>query len=86
MAKLKQFLREAKAYAEMKTRLQSSGVNSGAARDAAMEAMVPVMRRESGLICPADHFRDIRAAVEIGDEFGVAVIIAGAAASFVLAS
>jgi len=45
-----------------------------------------VMRRESSLICPADHFRDIRAAVEIGDEFGVAVIIAGGAESAKVAS
>ena len=76
MAKLKQFLREAKAYAEMKSRLGSSGP---AARDSTLEAMVPVMRSEAAVICPADHFRDIRAAVELGGEFGLKVIIAGGA-------
>ena len=79
MAKLKQFLREAKAYAEMKARLESSGAKVGAERDATFEAMVPVMRGEAAVICPADHFRDIRAAVELGGEFGLKVIIAGGA-------
>jgi imidazolonepropionase-like amidohydrolase len=79
VAKLKQFLREAKAYAEMKSRMESSGAKFGAARDAEMEAMVPVMRGECPIICPADHFRDIRAAVELGAEFGLKVIVAGGA-------
>jgi imidazolonepropionase-like amidohydrolase len=79
MAKLKQFLREAKAYAEMKARLQSSGATGSAGRDPTLEAMVPVMRGESAVICPVDHFRDIRAAVELGAEFGLKVIIAGGA-------
>jgi imidazolonepropionase-like amidohydrolase len=70
LAKLKQFLRDAKTYAAVK---------SPASRDAALEAMIPVMRREAPAICPADHFRDIRAAVELGQEFGLQVIIAGGA-------
>jgi imidazolonepropionase-like amidohydrolase len=78
-AKLKQFLLEAKAYAEMKSRLEASGARQPAARDAEMEAMVPVMRGECAAICPVDHFRDIRAAVELGAEFGLKVIIAGGA-------
>jgi imidazolonepropionase-like amidohydrolase len=78
-AKLKQFLREAKAYAEMKSRLEASGAKPAAARDAEMEAMIPVMRGECAAICPADHFRDIRDAVELGAEFGMKVIIAGGA-------
>jgi imidazolonepropionase-like amidohydrolase len=41
--------------------------------------MVPVMRGEAAAICVADHFRDIRAAIELGDEFGMKVIIAGGA-------
>ena len=79
MARLKQFLREAKAYAEMKSRLEAGGAALGAARNPEMEAMVPVMRGDCALICLADHFRDIRAAVEIGAEFGLKVIIAGGA-------
>ena len=78
-AKLKQFLREAKAYTEMRTRLEKAGGSFTAGRDAALEAMVPVMRGESAAICVADHFREIRAAVGLGDEFGMKVIIAGGA-------
>ncbi|MBI1787950.1 MAG: amidohydrolase family protein [Acidobacteria bacterium] len=70
IARLKQFLREAKAYAALK---------SVSVRHAALEAMAPVMRGEVAAICPADHFRDIRAAVELGQEFGLKVIIAGGA-------
>jgi imidazolonepropionase-like amidohydrolase len=79
MAKLKQFLREAKAYAGMKARLASSGAGNGETRDATQEAMVPAIRGECAVICPADHFRDIRSAVELGTEFGLKVIIAGGA-------
>ncbi len=76
MAKLKQYLREAKAYAEMKARL---GKQKPAAGDLALEAMVPVMRGERPAIFPADHFRDIRTAVELASEFGLKAIIAGGA-------
>src|SRR5207245_1831503 len=79
LAKLKQFLREARAYAEMKSRLGAKGEAGGGVRDAALEAMAPVMRGASAAICPADHFRDIQAAVAIGNEFGLKVIVAGGA-------
>ncbi len=82
MAKLKQYLREAKAYAEMKTRL---GKSANAAQDLALEAMVPVMRGERAAIFPAEHFRDIRAAVELAQEFGMKAIIAGGADAWKIA-
>lgn len=76
MAKLKHYLREAKAYAEMKARL---GNKRSAADDLALDAMVPVMRGERAAIFPADHFRDIRTAIELAEEFGMKAIIAGGA-------
>jgi imidazolonepropionase-like amidohydrolase len=76
LAKLKQYLREAKAYAEMKARL---GKKPNNADDLALDAMVPVMRGEKAAIFPADHFRDIQAAVKLADEFGMKAIIAGGA-------
>jgi imidazolonepropionase-like amidohydrolase len=79
LAKLKQFLREAKAYAAMKERLTAAGAGKSEPVDATLEAMIPAMRGECSVICPADHFRDIRAAVELGAEFGLKVIIAGGA-------
>ena len=39
LAKLKQFLSEAKAHSEVKARLATTGANRGAARDATLEAM-----------------------------------------------
>jgi imidazolonepropionase-like amidohydrolase len=63
----------------MKARLAASGSGNAPTHDAKLEAMAPVMRGESAVICPADHFRDIRAAVELGAEFGLKVIIAGGA-------
>lgn len=78
LAKLKQYLREAKAYAEMRARQDKASV-ANTARDPQFEALIPVMRGELFVICNADHFRDIRAAVQLGEEFGLKIIIAGGA-------
>jgi imidazolonepropionase-like amidohydrolase len=78
LAKLKQYLREAKAYAEMRAR-------GGPNRDVALEAMIPVMRGERPVICPANHFREIRAAVELAEEFGLKILISGGADAWKLA-
>lgn len=77
LAKLKQYLREAKAYADMKARLGSSRPLSQ--DDLALDAMVPVMRGERAAVFTADHFRDIRAAIELAKEFKMKPIIAGGA-------
>jgi imidazolonepropionase-like amidohydrolase len=77
LAKLKQYLREAKAYAEMRARQDGSG--GGAARDNALEAMIPVMRGQRPVICPVNHFREIREAIELAGEFGLKLIISGGA-------
>ena len=76
LAKLKQYLREAKAYADMVAR---SGGKAGASRDLALDAMIPIVRGERAVLCPANHFRDIRAAIELGEEFGLKIIIVGGA-------
>jgi len=72
LAKLRQYLREAKAYAEMRSR-------GGAQSDNALEAMIPVMRGQRPAICPANHFREIRAAIDLAEEFGLKIIISGGA-------
>ncbi|HET8547731.1 MAG TPA: amidohydrolase family protein [Bryobacteraceae bacterium] len=74
MERLKQYLREAKAYAEMRAR-----GGPDAARDTSLEAMAPVMRGERPAIITANHFRDIRTAVDLAQEFGLKLIIAGGA-------
>jgi len=85
LAKLKEYLREAKAYSDMKARLEKSGGSLGAARDAGLEAMVPVIRGERVVIVPADHWRDIKAAVELAQEFGLRIVIAGGADAWKIA-
>ena len=84
MAKLRQYLREAKAYAEMRARQTRAGA-SAVDRDVALEAMIPVMRGERPVLCPANHFRDIRAAVELAEEFGLKIIITGGADAWKIA-
>ncbi|MBC8167243.1 MAG: amidohydrolase family protein, partial [Bryobacteraceae bacterium] len=81
LGSLKQFLREAKRYSEMRARtpLGTTGIDSG------LEALLPVIRGERPAICTADHFRDIRAAVELGDEFGLKIVIAGGAEAWKVA-
>ena len=55
------------------------GNSRNANDDIALDAMIPVMRGERLAIFPADHFRDIRAAIELAGDFGLKVMIAGGA-------
>lgn len=83
LAKLKAYLREAKRYADARARAGNGYPES--AIDSSFEALLPVLRGERPVICPADHFRDIRAAVELGEEFGLRVVIAGGSDSWKIA-
>jgi imidazolonepropionase-like amidohydrolase len=74
MDALKLYLREARAYSEMRAR-----GGTEAAVDTALEAMIPVMRGQRPAIIAANHFREIRAAVELAEEFGLKLLIAGGA-------
>ncbi len=78
LAKLKQYLRDAKAYVEMRARQEKAG-GAPAGLDVALEALLPVMLGRRAVLCPADHFRDIRAAVDLAGEFGLRLIIVGGA-------
>ena len=77
LAKLKQYLGEAKAYSDMRLRQKESG--GAPAPDIALEAMLPLMRGERPMICPADHFRDIRACADLAAEFSLKLIVTGGA-------
>src|SRR3954453_21238006 len=76
LEKLKQFLREAKRYSDMRAR---SAETPGSAIDTGLESMLPMMRRERPMIVPADSYRDIRAAIDLANEFGLKLVIAGGA-------
>ena len=80
LTKLREYMREAKRYSDARNR-----AGAKVPVDPSLEALVPVMRGERPVICPADHFRDIRTAVEFGQEFGLKVIIAGGADAWKIA-
>ncbi len=75
LAKLKQYLREAKSYSEMRARSGAAGQTGNV--DNALEAMVPLMRGKVPAIIAASHFREIRDAVALAKEFGLKLIVAG---------
>jgi hypothetical protein len=74
LASLKSYLREAKAYSEMRARQ-----GAGGSIELPLEGMLPFMRGERPVIAVADMLRDIRTAVELAGEFGLKLIIAGGA-------
>ena len=74
--KLKQFLREAKRYSDMRAR---SAETPGSAIDTGLESMLPIIRRQRPMIVPADSYRDIRAAIDLANDFGLKLVIAGGA-------
>lgn len=81
--KLKDYLREAKRYAEARERAGAKFPQSQI--DPGLEALLPVIRKERPVIFPADHFRDIQDAVTFGEEFGLRVLIAGGADAWKIA-
>lgn len=83
LGKLREYLREAKRYSEARASAGAAFPQSSV--DPSLEALLPVLRKERPAICPADHFRDIRAAVELGEEFGLRIVIAGGADAWKIA-
>jgi imidazolonepropionase-like amidohydrolase len=83
LTKLKAYLREAKRYSDARARAGANFPQS--LIDSSLEALLPVIRGQRPVICPADHFRDIRTAVELGEEFGLKVLIAGGADAWKIA-
>jgi len=75
MEKLRQYMREAKRYAEMRAR----GNTPASAIETGLEAMLPVLRGERPVIVPADSYKDIKTAVDFASEFALKLVIAGGA-------
>ncbi len=74
---LKQYLGDAKAYAEIKARL-AAGATGTQKTDLNMEAMVPVMRGEVPVIFDVETADQIRGVLALADTFGLKVILRGA--------
>ncbi len=75
---LKQFLGDAKAYADIKARL-AAGATGAQTTDLNLEAMVPVMRGEEPAIFDVETAEQIRGVLALADTFGLKVILRGAA-------
>ncbi len=74
---LKQFLGNARAYADIKGRL-AAGAPGTQKTDLGMEAMVPVMRGEEPVIFDVETAEQIRGVLALADSFGLKVILRGA--------
>jgi imidazolonepropionase-like amidohydrolase len=81
---LKEFLGNAKAYAEVKARLAAGAVGTQKT-DLGLEAMVPVMRGEEPVIFDVETADQIRGALALADSFGLKVILRGAQEAWRLA-
>ena len=81
---LNQFLREARAYAERKTRAEAAGSRLDRT-DLAMEAMVPVVQGKVPVIFDAGSVGQIRGALALADSFGLKPIIRGGTEAWQLA-
>lgn len=81
---LRNYLANAKAYAEIKARL-AAGAAGTQEIDLPMEAMVPVMRGESPVIFDVETAEQIRGALAIADSFRLRVILRGARFAWELA-
>lgn len=79
LAEVKRYFEEARAYSEMRVR-------GGAANDTMLEAMLPYVRGERPVIAVANHFREIRDAIALADEFRLKLLIAGGSDAWKVAS
>jgi imidazolonepropionase-like amidohydrolase len=73
---LNEFLREARAYAERKTRAEAAGSRLDRT-DLVMDAMVPVVQGKVPVIFDAGTIGQIRGALALADSFGLKPIIRG---------
>jgi len=81
--RLRRYLAEAKAYADVRARLASgsrtggSGPSASPRVDQAMEAMIPVVRGEMPVIFDVSGADQIRGVLALADTFGLKVILRG---------
>lgn len=79
---LREFLSNARAYAEVK---QRNGDSALARTDLALEAMVPVVRGEKPVIFDVETADQIRGVLALADSFGLRVILRGGSYAWQLA-
>lgn len=84
--KLREILEDARAYAARRADYEKAGTRDFAAGRVDLEALVPVVERRLPLVLVADKASDIEAAIKLGTEANVRVIIAGGAEAWMVAA
>ncbi len=82
---LRETLVKAREYMAKKEQAGKGGKGPDFQEDAAMEALVPVLRRETPVMVHAEREDDIRTALRIADEFGLRIVLEGATEAYKLA-
>ena len=81
---LREFLGDARAYAEIKARL-AAGAPGAQPTNLGLEAMVPVMRGDVPVIFDVETAEQIRGVLALADSFGLKVVLRGAQEAWRLA-
>lgn len=83
--KLREILEDARAYASRRADYEKAATRGFAASRADLEALIPVVERRLPLVLVADKASDIEAAIKLGTDVNVRVIIAGGAEAWQVA-
>lgn len=78
LAKMREVLGDAKAYATRRLQYEGGNTRAFAVPRRELEALQPVVNGTMPLVMGVDRVSDIRAALAIGREFGLKLILAGA--------
>lgn len=84
-ARLRRVLTDAREYARRKADFNRGATQAFAASAADLEALQPVLRGEEPMIAVANRRSDIETALRIAREFGLRLILAGAAEGWMIA-
>lgn len=79
LARMRAVLADAKAYGARRVQYESGNTRSFALPKQELEALQPVVNGTMPLVMGVDRASDIRAALAIGREFGLKLVVAGAA-------
>jgi imidazolonepropionase-like amidohydrolase len=85
IGRLRELLTDAREYGRRRTAFESNQTRDFAASRADLEAMQAVLRGTIPLMLSADRASDIEAAVRLGQEFGIRIMIAGGAEAWRIA-
>jgi imidazolonepropionase-like amidohydrolase len=85
MAKLRTFIEDTRYYAGHRAEFDRGQTRSLSAGRADLDAMIPVVQGRVPLLVEADKSSDILAAIALGREYGLKVVIAGGAEAWMVA-